>query len=152
MEATAAANKDARLIMSMTGMDAFIALLLAVEIDGIGKFASADKLVSWAGMCPTVHQSGDNLYHDKIKKLNVNRLVKWTVVQAAWAAVGSIVPEVSSCRFFSKTVAQDKCKGKKLFSGTIAIQDCPNIMRMQKEGMVAIRKSQLHTWPTRCLR
>ena len=89
IEATVAASEDARLIKSMTGMDAFIGLLLAAEIDGIGRFASPDKLVSWAGMCPTVHQSGDSLYHGRIKKFNVNRLVKWAVVQAAWAAANS---------------------------------------------------------------
>ena len=54
--------------MSMTGIDYYAAMLLASEIDGIGRFASPKKLVSWAGMCPTVHQSGNTMYPGRMKK------------------------------------------------------------------------------------
>ena len=53
-------NEDARRILSMTGFDSYGALLLALEIDGIGRFPTPKKLVSWMGMCPTVHQSGND--------------------------------------------------------------------------------------------
>ena len=69
-------NDDARIIMSMTGFDSFGALLLALEIDGIERFATPKKLVSWMGMCPTVHQSGNAIHHGKMKK-DSNRRVNW---------------------------------------------------------------------------
>ena len=60
--------------------------LLASEIDGIGRFASPRKLVSWAGMCPTVHQSGNTMYHGRMMK-DSNRKVNWVLIQAAHVAV-----------------------------------------------------------------
>lgn len=79
-------NEDARLIMSMTGIDAFGALLIALEIDGVKRFDNPKKLVSWAGLCPTVHQSGRAMYHGRMKK-DSNRRVNWMMIQAANVAV-----------------------------------------------------------------
>ena len=70
----------------MTGIDYYAAMLLASEIDGIGRFASPKKLVSWAGMCLTVHQSGNTMYHGRMKK-DSNRKVNWVLIQAAHVAV-----------------------------------------------------------------
>ena len=64
----AAVSDDARILMSMTGIDSFAAMLVASEIDGIKRFRTAKELVSWAGMCPTVHQSGDTMYLGRIEK------------------------------------------------------------------------------------
>jgi len=78
----ASQNEDAKRIMSMTGFDSFGALLIALEIDGIKRFSNPSKLVSWMGMCPTVHQSGNSIYHGKMKK-DSNRQVNWMMTQAA---------------------------------------------------------------------
>ena len=67
-------------------MDYYAAMLLASEIDRVGRFASPKKLVSWAGMCPTVHQSGNTMYHGRMKK-DSNRKVNWVLIQAAHVAV-----------------------------------------------------------------
>ena len=82
----ASASEDARILMSTTGIDCYAAMLLASEIDGIGRFASPKKLVAWAGMCPTVHQSGNTMYHGRMKK-DSNRKVNWVLIQAAHVAV-----------------------------------------------------------------
>ena len=82
----ASASEDAKILMSMTGIDYYTAMLLASEIDGVGRFASPKKLVSWVGMCPTVHQSGDTLYHGKMKK-DSNRKANWILTQAANVAI-----------------------------------------------------------------
>ena len=82
----AVANEDARILMSITGIDYYAAMLLIAEIDGIKRFRTAKKLVSWAGLCPTVHQSGDTLHHGKMKK-DSNRKVKWILIQCANVAV-----------------------------------------------------------------
>ena len=82
----ASASEDAKILMSMTGIDYYTAMLLASEIDGVGRFASPKKLVSWVGMCPTVHQSGDTLYHGRMKK-DSNRKANWILTQAANVAI-----------------------------------------------------------------
>ena len=78
-------NHAARLLLSITGTDAFSAALVTAEIDGIGRFGSPKKLVSWASMCPTLHQSGDAEYHGRMKK-DSNRKVNWVMVQCALSA------------------------------------------------------------------
>ena len=81
-----AASDDARLLMSMTGIEAFSAMLIASEIGDISRFKTPEQLVSWTGMCPTVYQSGDTTYHGHMKKAS-NRRVNWVVIQAANVAV-----------------------------------------------------------------
>ena len=51
----AAVNENAKLLMSMTGIETFAAMLLVSEIGDITRFKTADRLVSWTGMCPRVY-------------------------------------------------------------------------------------------------
>ena len=85
--AEAEKNQDAKLLMSMPGVEPFIALLLAVEIDGIARFKNSKKLVSMAGFCPRISQSGDVSRMNRIKKQNTNSVVNWAVCEAAQIAV-----------------------------------------------------------------
>ena len=69
--------------MSMTGIDCFFsAMLIASEIGDISRFSTADKLVSWCGLCPTVHQSGNSMYMGRMKK-DGNKKINWIMIQAA---------------------------------------------------------------------
>jgi transposase len=52
----------------MTGIDCFSAMLICSEIGDISRFSTAGKLVSWCGLWPTVHQSGDSLCIGRMKK------------------------------------------------------------------------------------
>ena len=64
----AAKNEDAKLIMSITGFDAYGALLVAASIDGIERFKGPKSLVSFFGLHPTTYQSGDTVKHGYMKK------------------------------------------------------------------------------------
>ena len=68
--------------MSMTAIDCFSAMLLASEIGDISRFRTASKLVSWCGLYPTVHQSGNSLYMGRMKK-DGNKKINWIMIQAA---------------------------------------------------------------------
>ena len=68
--------------MSMTGLDVFGSMLAASEIGDISRFKTPEHLVSWAGMCHTVYQSGDVTHHGRMKKAS-NRRINWMFVQAA---------------------------------------------------------------------
>ena len=76
----------AQILTSMTGIEIFSAMLITSEIGDISRFSTAKQLVSWAGMCPRVYQSGDTTHHGRIKK-DSNRRVNWIMIQAANTAV-----------------------------------------------------------------
>ena len=61
-------NHYANLLMSMTGIDMLSAALLAAEIDDMSRFEGPGQFISWASMCPTLHQSGDVEYHGRMSK------------------------------------------------------------------------------------
>ena len=87
IEAEASRNEYARLPVGMTGVGPYIALLLAAEVGDISRFAGPKNMVSWAGLCPTVHQSGDKKYMGRIKKTGRSPLVNWAMCEAANVAV-----------------------------------------------------------------
>jgi len=82
----AATSDDAMLLMSMTGLDSFGAMLLTTEIGAYKRFATAEKLVAWAGLCPRVYQSGNSIRHGRMRKA-CNNNSKWIMMGAASTAV-----------------------------------------------------------------
>ena len=65
----------------MTGIDYFSAMMISCEIGDLNRFSSPQKLVSWAGLCPSVHQSGNSLYMGRMK--DGNKKVRWILIEAA---------------------------------------------------------------------
>jgi transposase len=63
-------SRYVQVIMSMTGFDYYGASLLTAYIGDISRFPSPEHLVSWAGLCPLVHQLGDSLHLGKMKDGN----------------------------------------------------------------------------------
>ncbi|MDR4491505.1 MAG: IS110 family transposase [Candidatus Nitrosocosmicus sp.] len=78
-------NKDVKILMSITGIDYFSAMLIMSEIEDITRFNDPSKLVSWSGLCPTVHQSGNSLYMGRMK--DGNKKIRWIMIQAANTAI-----------------------------------------------------------------
>jgi len=48
-------DEDVRLLLSLTGMGVYTALLICSEVGSIGRFSDYKKLVSWAGLAPSVY-------------------------------------------------------------------------------------------------
>ena len=61
-------DEDARLLLNMTGIDVYSALLIRSEIGSIDRFPNHKKLISWAGLAPSLHQSDNVKYHGSITK------------------------------------------------------------------------------------
>lgn len=78
-------DEEVRLLMTMTGVNHYGALLIASEIGDVTRFQSPEKLVSWAGLCPSLHQSGEPTHYGKIKREG-NKHVRWLMVEAAKSA------------------------------------------------------------------
>jgi len=79
-------SEDVSLLMTITGVDYYTALLFTSEIGDINRFSSSSKVASWIGLVPRVHQSADTYYHGRITKQG-SSLVRWALVQAAQVAV-----------------------------------------------------------------
>jgi len=79
-------DEDVRLLMSLPGIDVRTALLLKSEIGPIARFEDYKKLVSWAGLAPRVHQSGNVLWNGDVSKCG-SSILRWAIVEAARTAV-----------------------------------------------------------------
>lgn len=99
IEARADADPRAALLRSIPGIGPFRSLLLVGEVLPIERFASARKLVSFAGLAPTVRQSGlKDPYRGRIPK-GANRWVRGALVSAVSSHVRS-APESSLSRYY----------------------------------------------------
>jgi len=75
-----------RLVMTMPGMGHYCATTFVAEAGDIQRFGDAEKLTSFAGLVPKVHQSGETLKLGHITKQG-NRNLRHVMVQAANIAV-----------------------------------------------------------------
>jgi transposase len=78
-------DEDVRLLLSLTGVDVYTALLIGSEIGNINRFPDYKKLVSWARLATSLHQSGSVEYHGSITKQG--KMLRWIMVEAAHVAV-----------------------------------------------------------------
>jgi len=76
---------DVKLLMTMPGIDFYSALLIISEIGSIDRFRDQWKLVSYAGLAPSLHQSGNTLYTGRITKRG-SKWLRWILVQCAQTA------------------------------------------------------------------
>ncbi len=81
-----AVNEDqAKLLMSMPGVDYYAAMILLSEIGDVKRFPTPDKLASWVGLTPQVHQSGENQWTGHITKKGSKR-ARWILTQCTQSA------------------------------------------------------------------
>jgi transposase len=69
-------------LLSLPGVGVILAASMALEIGDIGRFASAERLASYAGTTPRVHASGDRVRYGRTRP-DVNRYLKWAFAEAA---------------------------------------------------------------------
>jgi transposase len=83
----ALADADTKRLMTIPGVDMVVAVGLLAAIGPIARFASPDRLVSYLGLNPTVHQSGEGRpRHGRISKQGRTH-ARTMLVEAAWQAV-----------------------------------------------------------------
>jgi len=79
-------REELKLLVSIPGISHTAAHVIASEMGlDMSRFASADSLVSWAGLCPRSDQSAGKRRSTRIRK--GAPWLKTTLIQAAWAAV-----------------------------------------------------------------
>ena len=78
-------DEDVRLLLSLTGVSVYTALLIKSEIGSIDRFPNYKKLISWAGLAPSLRQSGSVEYHGNITRQG-SRMLRWIMVESARVA------------------------------------------------------------------
>jgi transposase len=82
----ASEDEDALLLMSIPGISYFSALTILSEIGDINRFAKAKHLVSYAGLNPSVRESGGKVRSGRISRQG-SRILRWIMVECAQVAV-----------------------------------------------------------------
>ncbi len=70
------------LLMTLPGIGLILAAAILLEIGDITRFASAERLASYAGTTPRVSSSGDKTRYGRLRP-DVNHYLKWAFVEAA---------------------------------------------------------------------
>jgi transposase len=84
--AIAAEERRVRLLMTMTGVGYFTAMLILTEVGDIGRFRGEKEFASWMGLAPSVHQSGERTRIGGVSGPG-NKRLRWAMVECAQAAV-----------------------------------------------------------------
>jgi transposase len=84
--AIAAEERQVRLLMTMTGVGYFTAMLILVEVGDVGRFRGEKEFASWMGLVPSVHQSGERVRMGGVSGPG-NKRLRWALVECAQAAV-----------------------------------------------------------------
>lgn len=70
-----------RVIQQLPGIGTTLAAVLVAEIGDVHRFASADRLCSWAGLTPRHYESDTVVRRGHVTKQG-SKLVRWAVVEA----------------------------------------------------------------------
>jgi len=81
----AGGNPIVKRLMQQTGIDYYSALAIYAEIGDVERFRSAKKLCSYAGLVPSLDQSGKKCRRGRITKAGRKRL-RWILVECAQVA------------------------------------------------------------------
>jgi transposase len=81
----ATSEEKAKLLMTMPGVDYYAAMILLSEIGDVKRFPTPDKLASWVGLTPQVHQSGETSWTGHITRKDSKR-ARWILGQCAQSA------------------------------------------------------------------
>jgi transposase len=79
-------DPDAELLKSIYGISDYAARTILSEIGNIKRFPSAKQLKSYAGLTPSLHQSGQTLRHGGITRQG-SKWLRWILVQCVHVAV-----------------------------------------------------------------
>ena len=91
LRAQAQMDGQAKLLMTIPGVNVTVAIGLLSAIGDVSRFASPAKLSSYFGLTPSTYQSGGTCHHGRITKQGRSH-ARWLAVEAAQAIALSSVP------------------------------------------------------------
>lgn len=102
-------NKDAKLLMTIPGIAELRAMNILAEIGEINRFQSGNKLCSYAGLVPSIKQSGNTLRFGSLIKQS-SKTLKSDLIETSWNIVRT--KESNPLQDFYKKLARKKGKQK----------------------------------------
>jgi len=101
-----------RLLKTLPGIGTILGCTIYLEIGDVGRFATPEKLASYAGLVPSVHASGGKLWQGPTPR-SANHFLKWAFVEAANVIVSHQKqwPQKHVVRLYQRLRAA-KCHGK----------------------------------------
>ena len=82
---TARNMRETNLLKSMTGIGDLSSLMILAEIGDIKRFPSPKELISYAGLCPGIYQTGTT--ERNVKNNAVNKWLKWIIYECSGRAI-----------------------------------------------------------------
>lgn len=79
-------DRIVRILLSITGIDVFSAMLISSEIVDMRRFSTPWKLVSYAGLAPSIRESAGKMITGRITKQG-SPWLRWILVQSALVAI-----------------------------------------------------------------
>jgi len=79
-------KKDYMLLRSIPGIGPIVASGILSELGDLRRFKSVKHLAGYVGLCPGIHQSGDNLRHTGVS-VRAHRLMRSYFIEASWQAI-----------------------------------------------------------------
>jgi transposase len=76
-------NEDIQILMSLPGIGKLLSALIALEIHGIARFPSPEKLCAYAGLTSSARNSGETIRHGGLIPA-CNRHLRGAFIEAAW--------------------------------------------------------------------
>jgi len=130
IEALAENNIEAKILMSFPGIGPIRAMEILAEVGDITRFPTADKLCSYAGLVPSIKQSGSSLRFGRLMK-QASKSLKHVFVQTAWALTRT---KESNCfQEFYKKLAKKKGKQKAICAAARKVCCTIHAMLRKKE-------------------
>jgi transposase len=77
------ASPDAQLLTTIPGVGKLGAVALVAFLCPIERFRSVDEVSSYLGLVPRIYQSGEHVYHGRLKK-DSNGLLRTILVELSW--------------------------------------------------------------------
>jgi len=71
-----------KLLMTLPGVGPVLAIVIALEIGEVKRFARAENLASYAGTVPRISESAGRTRYGRVRP-DVNRYLKWALIEAA---------------------------------------------------------------------
>jgi transposase len=88
VQAEVAKDEVCQILMSIPGVGPITALVVRAEIGDISRFGSAEALVNYCGLAPSVSQSSESIYYGKLNRF-CNKFLKYVLVLRAQGVVRS---------------------------------------------------------------
>ena len=116
-----------QLLLTLPGVGLTLAVVIALEVGDVARFARAEKLAAYAGATPRVHASGGKTRFGPSRP-DVNRYRKWAFVEAANAiCIGrGRAPHCHVSRLYER-IARRKGHAKAIEDEARIRGDCPHI-------------------------